>query len=341
MPAMNDVSGAARPARLLQDRDVKAILGAFPVAFVVYEADSFRIAEANDAATRMFVAPSLAGRDVRELMLDLDEPGVTADGFPVPPMEPGAFVSADGRPMLRTDGAVVHVDCLVGDAVVGGTCFRMLALRDVSERVEHERARDQAAHDLMRHQLLFRREVAERLHDGPVQVLTAASLRLGLLRFTAGPELHDEIAEIERLVSQSLRDVRVEMEDLRPPINISEDLTAALEDLLVRIGVDHRFVVRCGPVDPPDSIGQLFFKVVQHLVLADLDAEDAGTPTIVDVSVSARECRLRMRTAGDGQLTDRLASWAMTLHGTITRTSDAAGTTFTLAVPIPRVMPGA
>ena len=340
MPPVNDASGAARPARLLHDRDVTAILGAFPVPFLVYDADTYRIAEANDAATRMFATPSLVGVDVRTVMLDLDD-AASDDGFPAAPIPPGAFHGADGRPMLRGDGGVVHVDCLVGDALVGGTRFRMLALRDVSVRVGHERARDHAAHELMRHQLLSRREVAERLHDGPVQVLTAASLRLGLLRATAAPELHEEIAEIEWLVSQSLRDVRTEMEDLRPPINVSEDFSAALEDLLVRIGVEHRYVVRCGPNDPPDSIGQLLFNVVQHLVLADLDADDAGAPSVVDVTVSSRETQLRMRTATGGQLNDRLTSWAMTLHGTITRTTDAAGTTFTLAVPIPNARPGA
>jgi signal transduction histidine kinase len=50
-----------------------------------------------------------------------------------------------------------------------------------------------------------------------VQVLTAAALRLGLLRSRAPSDLADELAQIERLVSQSLRDVRSEMEALRDP----------------------------------------------------------------------------------------------------------------------------
>ena len=65
------------------------------------------------------------------------------------------------------------------------------------------------------------RQLADRLHDGPIQVLTAVNMRLGMLRRRVDPGMASQLLEIEQMVGMALADLRTELESLlgdeRPP----------------------------------------------------------------------------------------------------------------------------
>lgn len=61
------------------------------------------------------------------------------------------------------------------------------------------------------------RQLADRLHDGPIQVLTAVNMRLGMLRRRVDPGMASQISEIEQMVGLALSDLRSELEALLGP----------------------------------------------------------------------------------------------------------------------------
>lgn len=58
------------------------------------------------------------------------------------------------------------------------------------------------------------RQLADRLHDGPIQVLTAVNMRLGMLRRRVDPALASQLLEVEQMVGMALADLRTELEAL-------------------------------------------------------------------------------------------------------------------------------
>src|SRR4029077_18308294 len=98
------------------------------------------------------------------------------------------------------DGRVVLVHILSAAMHVDDRMIRLSYIHDETARVRAEQQRDRSVHRLLELQEHLHNDIAERLHDGPVQTLTAASLRIGLLRRTASETLEPKLAEIERLV---------------------------------------------------------------------------------------------------------------------------------------------
>jgi signal transduction histidine kinase len=77
-----------------------------------------------------------------------------------------------------------------------------------------------------------RRELARDLHDGPSQLLSAITMGLRFVRDLVDrhPEsAQEEIANLERLTKQSLRQIRNMLFDLRPLVLETQGLRAALE----------------------------------------------------------------------------------------------------------------
>ncbi|MBU0490694.1 MAG: GAF domain-containing sensor histidine kinase [Chloroflexi bacterium] len=83
-----------------------------------------------------------------------------------------------------------------------------------------------------------RRELARSLHDGPAQALAAINMRLDFIRklLERDPQrAASEIQDLERMVSETTRDVRNLLFELRPIVLEAQGLRAAIESFVGRL----------------------------------------------------------------------------------------------------------
>jgi signal transduction histidine kinase len=108
-----------------------------------------------------------------------------------------------------------------------------------------------------------RRELARKLHDGPVQLLSAISMSLDHLERLneVKPEaVHNEINALRNLVRQATRDARNVLFELRPIILETQGLVAALEEYVNQLRSSESF--------------EIHFKTIEEV---GYDAKVAGT----------------------------------------------------------------
>lgn len=108
-----------------------------------------------------------------------------------------------------------------------------------------------------------RRELARKLHDGPVQLLSAISMSLDHLERLneVKPEaVHNEINALRNLVRQATRDARNVLFELRPIILETQGLVAALEEYVSQLRSSESF--------------DIHFKTIEEV---GYDAKVAGT----------------------------------------------------------------
>jgi two-component system sensor histidine kinase UhpB len=98
------------------------------------------------------------------------------------------------------------------------------------DRVELNRLASQ----VIRAQEDERRRIARELHDDTAQVLFAQLLRLGALKGSDDPGMHDLAESLEQMTSEALESVRRLALELRPPALDDLGLLAALGDLAQR-----------------------------------------------------------------------------------------------------------
>jgi len=101
-----------------------------------------------------------------------------------------------------------------------------------------------------------RRRIARDLHDGPIQTLVNASMRLDVLTrlVTADPSLaEDEVARINRRVVHAINEMRQLSFDLQPIAIDEMGLAASLDALGTRMANDHGFVCRTEVTDAIDQ----------------------------------------------------------------------------------------
>src|SRR5512147_1695747 len=92
----------------------------------------------------------------------------------------------------------------------------------------------------------IRRELARKLHDGPVQLLSAISMSLDHLERLneVKPEaVHNEINALRNLVRQATRDARNILFELRPLILETQGLVAALEEYVNQLRTAESFEI--------------------------------------------------------------------------------------------------
>jgi signal transduction histidine kinase len=117
-----------------------------------------------------------------------------------------------------------------------------------------------------------RRELARKLHDGPVQLLSAISMSLDLLERLneVKPEaVHNEINALRNLVRQATRDARNILFELRPLILETQGLVAALEEYVIQLRNSENFAIHFQPVDEIGydvQIAGTIFSVVQEAI---------------------------------------------------------------------------
>jgi signal transduction histidine kinase len=206
-----------------------------------------------------------------------------------------------------------------------------------------------AVQSLMRLGIETRRQIAARLHDGPVQVLTAAALRLGMVPRDDVPSRED-LEEITALVTRSLMEVRAVMEELRPPSDVGETLGDALRHLAARLGAGHTVEVvevaevadvaggprpGCTCESSSAAVTALHYMIVQT-TLVSLSTERLAQGVRVEVGAADGVDRLRIVVADDDELTAPLGTWTAVLGSTVQQFIEDGRTVLVVDTPAPR-----
>jgi len=205
---------------------------------------------------------------------------------------------------------------------------------DGAERAEQEAEHDRVLHELLEAQEQLRGSIAERLHDRPVQTMTALSLRLGLLKRAVDPSLEPKVTEIERLAVDVLGSLRSEMNRQRSHGEISTDLRGAISSTVRWLGLDDRYDVRATGDEPSGRVGAMLYRIAQDLLASSpVGGDDDGIRTI-NVHVTRLTARLTVEVANGVELSERLAAWAVALGGGVDYLVQKDRTVVVVTVPV-------
>ncbi|MGE5691091.1 MAG: sensor histidine kinase [Pseudomonadota bacterium] len=227
---------------------------------------------------------------------------------------------------MTAGGTALVAGCatVVARIAAGGIDRRRAAARGA----DGERAtRDRFLAEVVRAQDLEARRIAELLHDGAVQQLTALSLRLELAAMQREDETLAALARDAGAITATLRRLLV---DLQPAVLESRGVGAAVEsaaDGLRALGL----VVAVSPFDArfaPD-LEQLAYRLVQEALANVLEHAAAGA---VEIALSLEGGRFRCVVEDDGvgarpeDVRRALARGSLGLHLVRERVELAGGT---------------
>lgn len=141
----------------------------------------------------------------------------------------------------RADGQTLELEASISQVTVRGRKVLTAILRDVSERVRAEQQQalyqlelSELAHRLMEQEKDTTRRLAQILHDGLGQTLTALRLSVDALpELVQGPQppaAQERLEMLNELARTAVSEVRQALAELRPPLLESSGLAAALEN---------------------------------------------------------------------------------------------------------------
>lgn len=330
--------------------ELDALVRWCPLPMVAIDRETFAILAASPAAAALYgwSVDELTSMNMVELrpMEERADPVASARrrSRTVPAWEGGGPTTGTGSVrQLAKGGHTLHVGFVSTPVDLGGgRDGRLLLLHDETERVAQELERDLAVHRLLGVQEQLHNAIAERLHDGPVQTLTAASLRIGLMRRGADPTSEPKLAEIERLVIEALHILRREMDDQRSPLDIASDFAGALRSLLGRFGLQGHYLVRVTGQEPPFTVAALLYRVAMSVLSDSTLGSDVDDPWVVDVAMDDRVASLSIPVAPTCELEGQLADWMGAIGGMVVRQHHGGWDALRLDVPLPgaRAEPG-
>ncbi len=196
----------------------------------------------------------------------------------------------------------------------GGELTGMVTVAaDLTELLAGEEAREQLAAELSMAEQHERERIAEELHDGPVQDLTALSMRLGAaISMKPNPEL----LAAEDILVRVIADLRLLMFQLSPPELDGDGLSQAIHQRAEHLfsGMNVKVTIR-GSLTPPPSpaMAVSFFRCAQEALvnsfkhaqaktisvrLFDTPEKDAMVLEVVDDGVGAEPAQYRRHAAG-------------------------------------------
>ena len=149
-----------------------------------------------------------------------------------------------------------------------------------------------------------RQRVARVLHDHLQQLLAAAKIGVGALRFSAaeGSDMADGLTQIDALLRESIESSRALTYDLSPPVLYQGGLGAALEWLAREVetkqGLRVRVTRQAGVDNLSEPLRVFLFQAARELLFNIAKHAGAGN---VDVSLATEGTQLRLCVADDGK----------------------------------------
>jgi signal transduction histidine kinase len=250
-----------------------------------------------------------------KLVIELDRPLVLADITLDPrvavalPIEPHAYA---GVP-LRASGRILGILSIIWRTERPEHSVEELSLLiSIADQlglvVESDRLREQAEQAAV---LQERERLARDLHDSVTQLLYTVSLfaTTGKGALGAGDQglLEHALNQLESASQQALKEMRLMLYELRPPVLAQLGLVRALrrrlESVEGRVGIDARLLA--------DQAVQLPMQVEQELYLIALEALNNGlkhaNATSVTVAIAASEGQIELKVIDNGVGFDDLA----------------------------------
>jgi len=143
---------------------------------------------------------------------------------------------------------------------------RSQALRDANHRLM------QLSRKLAATEERERRQLAEDLHDGPIQDLALARIQLQLAQIAENPDIQQpSLAASEELLQDSLTSLRTLLFELSPPAMTTAGLASALQRLAAHITerwpISIRFDTRGEPLELGEGQLQALFRAARELLV--------------------------------------------------------------------------
>ena len=194
------------------------------------------------------------------------------------------------------------------------------------------------------------------LHDGTIQSIYAAGLRLEAVALQAGdPAVRQEVRQVVESLNGAIGGIRTYIAALRQPPETPASLTEVLRELTAvfsrETGLDARYVATgvesCGPL--PDEVGQHLTQILRE-ALANAARHAGRCQVLVVLDLAPDELDLTITDDGagpapvpdghSGQGLRNMRERARRLGGRLTvRPAEGGGTTVALAVPLDSDLP--
>lgn len=258
----------------------------------------------NRGAERMYgySAEEVVGRSVALLVppnLPDDLPGI------VERLRSGEEVEQYETQRIRKDGVVLDVVLKISamrsvDGQVVGTSSMARDVTRFKAQAELERERALLAH-LVGAGEEERGRIAAAIHDDSIQAITAAGMRLQILRRGLDdPEQLQLLDELEKTIQLSISRLRHLLFELHPPALDTDGLSAALELYLLETqseGATKHQLEDNLSVQPPVQVRTILYRIVQE-VLANVRTHAQAQN--VTVTLDQRDHGYRVRVTDDG-----------------------------------------
>ena len=194
---------------------------------------------APDLDGESFLVPASHRRGAAPVLVHRGESLVPWPGTPFPPavaelVGPGPVLSVPWRGQLAAGRLFVagkrYMD--VDDLLLAEVVVELMGAR-IEAALHLERTREAAAAE-------ERVRLARDLHDGVLQSFTGIGLRVAAVRRQLGDEngeVHERLADLQRLLAAEQRDLRFVIQDLEPPAQAGVDssLESRLAELVQRV----------------------------------------------------------------------------------------------------------
>lgn len=258
----------------------------------------------NLGAKRMYgySAEEVVGRSVALLV-----PPNFADDLPeiLDRLRSGEDVEQYETKRMRQDGVVLDVVLKVSairdvDGQIVGTSSIARDVSRLKAQAELERERALLAH-LVGAGEEERGRIAAAIHDDSIQAITAAGMRLQILRRSLDdPEQLQLLEELEKTIQLSISRLRHLLFELHPPALDTDGLSAALELYLEETqsegGTNHQLEDNLS-VQPPLQVRTILYRIVQEVLANVRKHAQADNATVV---LEERDYGYRVRVSDDG-----------------------------------------
>ena len=174
---------------------------------------------------------------------------------------------------------------------------------ELDARLEQLRGSDAERERLLSHLLSAqedeRRRIAGDIHDDPLQLLVAVTMRLDIFRRELGdPAQVEHISELREWIRAAVAKLRNLMFELRPPILDEEGLAAAIDEYATYWNLEQSVTIHDGfSEEPPEEQRLLLYRIAQE---AFANIRKHAKASSIDITLEQQDQIFLVRMVDDG-----------------------------------------